>query len=202
MQRSQHTPKYFLLTVLIFLSCSTSSNAQTNTNAPKAASPVAAQERDGQHDFDFEFGTWKVQNRRLVKPLTGSNEWVEFEGKLVARPVWDSRAVMDEYEAESPMGHLDGMTIRTYNHKSGEWSIYWTNSKLGVFALPATVGKFDANGRGEFYDHEQINGRMVFVRFLWLKQNPDSPRWEQAFSVDGGRTWETNWIMTYTRVKD
>jgi NIPSNAP len=26
-----------------------------------------------------------------------------------------------------------------------------------------------------------------------------TPRWEQAFSVDGGKTWETNWIMDFTR---
>jgi hypothetical protein len=188
----RNATKSFLLTLLLLL---TYASAQTTV-------PPATAERDGQHDFDFEFGKWKVQNRRLVKPLTGSNEWVEFEGKLVARPLWDGRAVMDEYEAESPTGHLDGMTIRTYNQKSGEWSIYWTTTKLGAFALPATVGKFDASGRGEFYDHEQINGRMVFVRFLWVKQNPDLPRWEQAFSVDGGKTWETNWIMTYTRVKE
>ena len=26
------------------------------------------------------------------------------------------------------------------------------------------------------------------------------PRWEQAFSEDGGKTWETNWIADFTRV--
>jgi hypothetical protein len=172
--------------------------AQTSTGAQETP---AVSERDGQRDFDFETGRWKVHNRRLLHPLTGSNEWVEFEGKLVARPIWGGRANMDEYEAESPTGHLDGMTVRTYNAKSHQWSIYWATPKAGGFVLPATIGKFQ-NGIGEFYDHEDWNGQFIFVRYTWTATNPDSPRWEQAFSTDGGKTWETNWIMTYTREKD
>ena len=175
--------------------------AQTNPEAAKAESQAVAEERDGQHDFDFEFGHWKVHNRRLLHPLTGSNQWIEFDGTLVARPIWGGRAVMDEFDADSPMGHQDGMTVRTYSPKSHQWYIYWTNSKTGAFGLPPTVGKF-TNGRGEFYDQEEFNGRNIFVRFLWLASEPDKPRWEQAFSLDGGKTWETNYIITYTRVKE
>ncbi|HZU28014.1 MAG TPA: hypothetical protein VFA04_20965 [Bryobacteraceae bacterium] len=165
--------------------------APAGTNSPQ---------RDGQHDFDFEFGQWKAHSRRLLHPLTGSNQWVEFDGTLVARPVWGGRANMDEFEADSPTGHIEGMTVRTWNPKSHQWSIYWANQASGVFSLPATVGDF-RNGRGEFYDQEDYNGRNIFVRYLWLVPSPDHPRWEQAFSQDGGKTWETNWIMTYTRVK-
>jgi hypothetical protein len=173
-------------------------------NAVSQAAPGASQateERDGQHDFDFQFGSWKVHNRRLLHPLSGSNEWVEFDGTVVARPVWNGRANMDEFEADTPSGHVEGMTVRTYNPKSHEWSIYWANQKNGVLSLPATVGKFNDHGIGEFYDQEDFNGRTIFVRFIWNVQSADQTRWEQAFSVDGGKTWETNWIITAVKVK-
>jgi hypothetical protein len=172
--------------------------AGSRTNA---GSSQMAEERDGQHDFDFQFGSWKVHNRRLLHPLTGSKEWVEFDGTVVARPVWGGRANMDEFEGDSPGGHIEGMTVRTYNTKTHEWSIYWANQKNGVISLPATVGKFNDHGVGKFYDQEEINGKTVFVRFIWTVESPDHTRWEQAFSDDGGKTWETNWIITATKVK-
>jgi hypothetical protein len=116
------------------------------------------------------------------------------------RPLWGGRATIEEYDADGPSGHVDGLTVQTYSPTSHQWSIYWTNSKNGAFSLPPTVGKF-TNGRGEFYDHEDFSGTKIFVRYLWLLPSPDSPRWEQAFSVDGGKTWETNYIVTYARVK-
>jgi len=90
---------------------------------------------------------------------------VEFDGTVVAHPIWDGRANMDVFEADSPTGHLEGMTVRTYNTTSHQWSLYWANSRTGVFSLPATVGKFEGN-RGEFYDQEDYNGRNIFVRFI------------------------------------
>jgi hypothetical protein len=191
----------YFFTALIFGPCAAELLAQANSEASKTTPQAVAEERDGQHDFDFEFGHWKVHNRRLLHPLTGSNEWVDFDGTLVARPIWEGRANMDEFEADTPSGHQDGMTVRTYNPKSHQWYIYWTNSKSGSFGLPPTVGKF-TNGRGEFYDQEEFNGKNIFVRFLWTMPEPDKPRWEQAFSVDGGKTWETNYIITYARVKE
>lgn len=158
-------------------------------------------QHDGQHDFDFFVGKWRIHNRRLLRPLTGSQDWVEFDGTSVARKIWDGRANMDEYEGDSPTGHIEELTVRIYNMQSHEWSEYWASSKHGGFSLPATVGHF-TNGRGEFYDHEQINGNAVLVRFLWLSQSPKQCRWEQAFSLDEGKTWETNWTMDFTRVEE
>lgn len=157
--------------------------------------------RDGQHDFDFYVGTWKIHNRRLVKPLTGSKQWIEFDGTSVARPVWNGRANMDEYEGESPSGHISGLTVRTYNAKTGQWSLYWANASNGEFSLPPVVGHFE-NGRGEFFDHEDYNGKPIVVRYTWSDISADHCRWEQAFSPDGGKTWETNWIMESTRIKE
>jgi hypothetical protein len=195
----QRVSKCILLSTVIFMQHPVHMPAQTSSGGMPQAS-ASASERDGQHDFDFEFGSWKVHNRRLLHPLAGSNDWVEFDGTVVARPVWGGRANMDEFEADSPSGRIEGMTVRTYNTKSHQWSLYWANQKNGVFSLPATVGKFK-DGRGEFYDQEDFNGTNIFVRYLWTLPSPDSPHWEQAFSVDGGKTWETNWVTDFTRVK-
>ena len=159
-----------------------------------AAPPVP---RDGQSDFDFVFGRWKIHNRRLQKPLSGSTTWYEFEGASVARPIWGGKAHVDEYEAESPSGRIQGMTVRLYDPQSKQWTIYWANAAKGAFDVPM-VGAF-RDGVGAFYDQETYEGRAVYVRFLWTVQGKDACRWEQAFSADGGTTWETNWIMEMTR---
>lgn len=183
----------------LMLGLAMTGGTQANSEAAKGKPQGTAAERDGQHDFDFLFGRWKSHQRRLLHPLTGSNEWVEFDATLVVRPALGGSANVDELEGDTPLGHLDGLTVRTYNPKSHQWSIYWANKSNGAFSLPATVGQFK-DGRGEFYDQEDNNGRNIFVRYLWIA-SPDAPRWEQAFSLDGGKTWETNWIATFTREK-
>jgi hypothetical protein len=177
-----------------------SQNPDVQEKKPSGEQTSAAEGRDGQHDFDFLFGSWNVHNRRLLHPLTGSNTWVEFDGTAIDRPVWDGRANLEEFEADSHSGHIEGMTVRTYNTKSHQWSIYWANQSSGSFSLPATVGQFK-DGRGEFYDQEDYNGKNIFVRYTWFS-SPESPRWEQAFSADGGKTWETNWTWTLSRVRN
>ncbi len=155
--------------------------------------------RDPQRDFDFIFGTWKVHNRRLKQRLKGSNSWEEFEARSVARKIWGGAANIDEYEADSPSGRIQGMTLRLYNPKSQQWSIYWANSANGVLDTPMIGGFKD--GRGEFYDQEFYEGKSIYVRFIWSNITATSARWEQAFSADGGKTWETNWVMEFTRSK-
>ena len=203
---TEHTRicKYLLCATMLAFTGAASlaqSGTLTKTSTQQPGTKISSMnERDGQHNFDFEFGQWKIHNRRLLHPLSGSNEWVEFDGTVVAQPIWDGRANMDVFEADSPTGHIEGMTVRTYNTTSHQWSLYWATSKTGVFSLPATVGKFEGD-RGEFYDQEDYNGRNILVRFLWTVTSPDAPQWEQAFSLDGGKTWETNWIVNFTRVK-
>ncbi|MGA7918598.1 MAG: hypothetical protein WCA38_02930 [Candidatus Acidiferrales bacterium] len=182
-------------------------NNLTPSRTPAAAekSPLAAQNsadmtRDGQHDFDFELGSWKIHLKRLDKPLTGSTNWVEFDGTSVTRKVWNGRSQIEEFETDGAAGHIEGLTLRLYNPQSHQWSLYWATSKTGTLGVP-TIGQF-RNGRGEFYDYEEINGRMVFVRFVWTNANSSSPHFEQSFSDDGGKTWEVNWITDQTRVAD
>jgi hypothetical protein len=157
-----------------------------------------AAERDGQRDFDFDIGTWKTQLSRRVKPLTGSNTWVKYEGTTVVRKVWNGRANLAELEADGPEGHIQVLSLRLYNPVARQWSLNSANSRTGTLSVP-TVGGFK-NGRGEFYDFEEYNGKMILVRNVWSDITPNSCRFEQAFSDDGGKTWEVNWIAVDTRI--
>jgi hypothetical protein len=167
--------------------------------APAEASPQLTR-RDGQHDFDFEIGTWKTHLKRLLKPLTGSHTWVEYEGTTVVRKVWNGRANLVELVADGPAGHFEGLNLRLYNPQSRQWSLNFASVNGGVMTQP-TIGEF-RNGRGEFFDQETFDGRAILVRFIISDVTPNSCRFEQAFSDDGGKTWEVNWIATDTRVTD
>jgi hypothetical protein len=156
--------------------------------------------RDGQHDFDFEVGSFDIHLKRLLHPLTGSSEWVEYDGTSVTRKVWNGRAQLNEFESDSPAGHIEGLTLRLYDPNSRQWSLYWANSKGGPLD-PPQIGEFK-NGRGEFYATDIINGKSILVRFIWSNTNTSTPHFEQSFSDDGGKIWEVNWITDQTRVKD
>ena len=184
---------------LLFLAGSVPAQAQTNLDATRSQTQESAAPHDGQHDFDFEFGTWKIHLKRLLNPLTGSTTWVEFDGDSVTQKVWDGRAQLEQFETDSPVGgHIEGLTLRTYNPKTRQWGLYWANSKDGRLFVPQ-IGEFK-DGRGEFYAQDTINGKSVFIRFIWSNTNTSTPHFEQSFSEDGGKTWEVNWITDQTRV--
>jgi len=151
-----------------------------------------------QHDFDFEIGTWKTHVKRRVKPLTGSNTWVEMDGTTWCKKVLNGRANLVELIADGTSGHFEGLSLRLYNPQSGQWTLNFANAADGQLAVP-TVGGFK-DGKGEFYDQEPYNGRAIFVRFVITPVDKDTIRFEQAYSDDGGKTWEVNWIATDTRV--
>lgn len=174
--------------------------AQEKSVAPGTSHQQTPTQRDGQHDFDFEIGTWKTHLRRLLNPLTGSTTWVEYEGITVVRKVWNGRANLVELTADGPAGRFEGLSLRLYNPTSRQWSLNFASVNGGVMTQP-TIGEFK-NGRGEFFSQETLNGRAIFVRFVISDVTPNSCRFEQAFSADGGKTWEVNWIATDTRVKD
>jgi len=150
-----------------------------------------------QGDFDFLMGDWNVHNRRLKNPLTGSTSWYEFGATSKVRGIWDGLANVDEYVGDSPGGLIQGMTVRLFDPAAEQWRLYWANRKDGVFGVP-TIGSF-SDGRGEFFDQEFFTGRSIFVRYIWTPGTKTTCSWEQAFSPDGGTTWETNWIMDFTR---
>ena len=164
---------------------------------PPTACCQSANGHDGQHDFDFEIGTWKTHLSRLLHPLSGSTTWVEYEGTTVVRKVWDGRANLVELRVDGPAGHIEALSLRLYDPQSHQWSLNFANSKSGALSQP-TIGEFK-NGRGEFFDQESFNGRTILVRFVISEITADSWGFEQAFSEDGGKTWEVNWIATDTR---
>mgnify|MGYP001162076549 CR=1 FL=1 len=155
-------------------------------------------QRDGQRDFDFFMGTWSVHNRRLERPLSGSWSWYEFGGTAIARPVWGGNANVDEVDFESPLGRIEGLTLRLYDQKTREWSLYWGTRARGLMPVP-NVGAFDERGVGDFFSRELFEGRPIICRYRWCDVTPESCRWEQAFSADDGATWELNWTMQFTR---
>lgn len=166
--------------------------------ATGAESPSAM--RDGSHDFDFLIGNWKAHVRRLPDRLVGSNNWIEYNGISNHKKLLDSNANFEEFDVDNPEKHLHikAQTLRLYNPDSHQWSIYLLDLDKGVLSVPPVVGEFNEN-RGEFYDQEQYKGRAILVRYIWLNISPKSARMEQAFSADGGKTWETNWICELTR---
>jgi hypothetical protein len=191
---------YFLLSCLAFifhpLHQPLHATAQQSSVAASASQEPA---RDGQHDFDWDMGTWKTHQRRLLHPLTGSTTWVEYNGTDVVRKIWDG-ANQGIVEADGPAGHLEIFTLRLYDPQAHQWNIYFTNPAGGALSPPA-VGEFK-NGRGEFYDQETYKGRAILVRFSVSDMTPNSCHFEQAFSADGGKTWEPNFVVTETLVND
>lgn len=189
----------FLIGILFIVALTATGVAQTKPAASETKRLQPDQPRDGQHDFDWELGTWKVKVSRLQKPLTGSTTWTELNGTVVCRKVWDGKANLAEVVVDGPSTHLEFLALRLYNPQSRQWTNIFSSSNSGTLSVPM-YGEFK-NGRGEFYDQEELNGRMILVRFIFVPLTPDSGRSEQAFSADGGKTWETNWINEYTRVK-
>lgn len=163
----------------------------------------AALVHDGQHDFDFLLGSWKIHLKRRLRPLTGSSDWVEFDGTVVCRTIWNGLAEVEEFDVDSPQKNIfiKGLAVRLYNPKTQQWTIYWANSKNGTIDPAPQVGQF-TNGRGEFYGQDTLDGKAIYVRFVWSNTTSAAPHFEQAYSADGGKTWETNWITEQTKVAE
>jgi hypothetical protein len=150
---------------------------------------------DARHDFDFLIGTWQATNRRLGKRLVGSDAWDEFPSTLRSTPLLGGLMNVDELTWPGSDG---GVTLRVFHPDTGEWSVYWAGAGTRAVDTPV-VGRF-TDGVGEFYSDDEWEGTPVRVRYAWDSRDPDNPKWHQAFSTDGGQTWETNWVASFTRV--
>ncbi len=199
-----NTPKHFrtqlLLCIMVAALQPLQGIAQQTSDRSRTSPQPVPTKRDGQRDFDFEIGTWKTRLSRRLRPLTGSTTWVEYEGTTTVRKIWNGRANLVELEVEGAAGRIEGLSLRLYNPESRQWSLNFSNRAGGTLTEPV-FGEFK-NGRGEFYGQELLNGRAIFVRFIISDITPNSCHFEQAFSDDGGKTWEVNWVATDTRVKD
>ena len=149
-------------------------------------------------DFDFLFGDWTVRHRRLDRRLVGETEWTAFEGRSVARPILGGLGNVDENVVGLPTGPYEAMTLRLFDEDTKRWSIWWIDGRFAGVDSPMRGGF--ADGVGTFYGDDTHDGIPVLVRFVWDVSDPDEPRWEQAFSTDGGATWELNWAMRFERV--
>jgi hypothetical protein len=158
---------------------------------------VVVPQHGGPHDFDFEFGSWTAHLTRMTAPLSGSKTWVSYDGTSVVHSLLGGHENVGELRVGGPTGRIDGLTIRLYNPKTQQWNIYWANSRNPSIDVPM-VGGF-SNGRGVFYASDTLNGRPIEVRFVFSDIGPTFFRFEQAFSSDGGNTWEVNWIATFHR---
>jgi len=166
-------------------------------SAPAAQS--AASVRDGQHDFDWEIGTWTTKVRVLRNPLSGKPpEWAEYQGTSVVKPLMNGRWNLVELSVAGPAGRIEGGSLRLYNPKSGQWSLNYASLGNGLLTAPV-YGGFDSQGIGKFYGSDTLDGRAIMVRFVITRPSANEARFEQAYSADGGVTWETNWDAVDTR---
>ena len=149
------------------------------------------------HGFDFLHGAWRVRHRKLARRLVDSAQWLEFEGEAACRPLLGGLGNVDENVLEDPGGAYQAVTLRLFDPASERWSIWWVDGRFMGLG-PPVHGRFEG-GEGRFLGEDTHEGRPVLVRFLWTAIEADSARWEQAFSPDGGRSWETNWIMRFER---
>jgi hypothetical protein len=178
----------------------------TPSLAVAAPSPVPAEKSSqaeaqvpGLHDFDFLVGHWRVHHRKLKERLANNHEWIEFEGTLASQPLMGGYANVDDDVFEVPGGTYRGVAPRSFDPKSGQWSIWWLDSRTPTAPLdPPVRGSFH-NGVGTFYADDTFNGKPIRIRFIWSQITPTSCHWEQAFSPDAGKTWETNWIQDLKR---
>lgn len=192
--RSLGASRPILAALAIALAAPGSAQAPAAPLPPALAVPA---ERDGAHDFDFEIGAWRARLSRRLRPLTGSTTWADYAGTSVVRAVWGGKANLGELGVDGAGAHIEGLSLRLYNPATRLWSISWASAADGALT-PAMIGGF-RDGRGEFYGQDMLGGRTILARFLFLDIRADSFRLEQAFSADGGRSWETNWIATFTR---
>lgn len=166
--------------------------------APPAA---AARARAGGsiHDFDFFVGSWTVRHRRLKKRLAGNDDWETFDGTTTCQSLLGGLVNLNESQAQRPSGPTRGLGLRAYDARTGVWADWYLSGADPLNLGEPGLGQFE-NGVGTFLSDETFEGRPIKVRGRFTSLSPDQAQWEQAFSPDGGATWETNWVMRYSRV--
>jgi hypothetical protein len=161
-----------------------------------AQSSSADTASSGVRDFDFEFGDWTVHHR--IKRAS-NQQWFEFDGVCTARPLMDGAMNVEDHTFDRPDGVTRGVALRAYDAKTGQWAIWWVDSRNPHGTMdPPMIGRFE-KGVGTFYSEGVVNGKTLRTRFLWSQITPTSAHWEQASSADAGKTWDTNWIMDFRR---
>jgi hypothetical protein len=160
---------------------------------------AAPERRSGAHDFDWEIGTWTTKVAVRRNPLSGATaQWAQYSGTSVVKPLLGGRANFVELSVAGPSGKIEGGSLRLYGSQTAQWSLNYANLRNGLLTSPV-YGGFDGKGRGVFYGPDSIDGRAILVRFIITRVSPTEAKFEQAYSDDGGVTWEDNWIATDSR---
>ena len=152
---------------------------------------------DGRHDFDFLLGRWAVSHRRLRERLVGNTVWEQFAGTADSRAIMGGLGNVDDNLLELPAGTYRAATLRVFDPATRLWSIWWIDGRRPALD-PPVHGRFE-EGVGTFLGDDLLDGRPIRVRFVWSAITARSARWEQAFSADGGASWEDNWVMEFER---
>jgi hypothetical protein len=194
-----------IITVTQYFNCSEylpdkeTMNSHLSHFSSSTESPLPSQSSRlprGAHGFDFFFGSWLVRNRRLKQRLAGSNEWEEFDATSECQPILGGTGNQDEF-LSAYWPDFIGMSLRLFDPQTQQWSIYWISNQNMVLQ-PPVIGKFSGS-EGIFDGPDEFNGKPIVVRYIWSRIDTSTPRWEQAFSSDQGKTWEINWIMDFQR---
>lgn len=175
--------------------------AASMAGAPAQAQPAAKEviHTGGPNDFDFLVGDWDVAHHRLKGRLVGATEWEDFKGTTTMWLTLGGEGTVDDNVLELPAGTYRAVGLRAYNRDTRQWSIWWFDARYPNVEPPVRGGFKD--GVGTFVGDDVHDGKPIKVRFQWSKITPTSAQWDQAYSPDGGVTWETNWVMQFTRAK-
>jgi hypothetical protein len=150
------------------------------------------------HDFDFIIGDWRVRHRRLNSRMTGCTEWTEFPGTSSTRKILGGFGNVEDNVLNFPEGEVKAAAFRSFDAASGKWAIWWLDGRAPHHLDVPVVGSF-SGPVGTFLANDSLDQKPIVIRFIWHANQGGGPRWEQAFSGDGGRTWETNWVMEFVR---
>ncbi len=150
----------------------------------------------GETDFDFLHRDWTVRHRKLTTRLAGADDWVNFSGTSTTRPILGGAGNVEDNFIDEPNGAYRASALRAFDRGIGMWRIWWLDLRRPSEIGPPVVGRFNG-GRGEFIADDLWQDAPIKLRFVWLKDSPTGPVWEQSFSPDGGVTWELNWTMHF-----
>lgn len=158
---------------------------------------ITASENSSKHDFDFLVGGWTIRNRKLKEPLSGRDEWDEFDATQNLRPILHGFGNFDIFSAQLDGKPFEGFTLRLFEPQTRLWTIYWADNNV-VKLDGGKVGSFDGDV-GDFFARDVFAGKNIIVKFHWDKRNPEAPIYSAAFSADEGQTWEWNWYAYFAR---
>jgi hypothetical protein len=164
--------------------------------AAALASPAAAAGRE--QDWAWLIGKWNVRHSKLRGRLVGSTAWDAFDGWVQNWPVMGGLGNIDDNWLAGPGDAYRAVAVRAFDPKTNDWGIWWLDGRAAGVIDPPVRGNF-ADGVGTFSGDDIYQGKPIKVRFQWSAITANSAHWEQAFSPDGGKSWEVNWRMAFTR---